>query len=45
MREHRRHPGRVLFNSVTDGGTKVIVVAQIVRDGQGVRHVTAWEAT
>jgi hypothetical protein len=21
------------------------VIAQIVRDGQGVRHVTAWEAT
>lgn len=32
---------RVLFRSATDGGRRLLVVAQIVRDG--VRPITAWE--
>lgn len=43
VRKHRVHPGRVLFFSVTDGGKKAVVVAQVVRDGDGVRPITAWE--
>ena len=39
-----RHPGhadRLLFRSVTDGGKRVLVVAQVVHDG--VRPITGWE--
>jgi phosphohistidine phosphatase SixA len=43
LREHRTYPDRVLFSSTTDGGKKAVVVAQIVRDGDGVRPITAWE--
>ena len=43
LRKHRVHPDRVLFSSVTDGGKKAVVVAQVVRDGDGVRPITAWE--
>ena len=28
VREHRKHPDRVLFSSSTDGGKKAVVVAQ-----------------
>lgn len=28
---------------IFDGGKKAVVVAQIVRDGDGVRPITAWE--
>jgi hypothetical protein len=35
------HEDRVLFRSVTDGGRRLLVVAQIVRDG--VRPITAWD--
>lgn len=41
MVRHREHSGRVIFRSGTDGGRRLIVVAQIVRDG--VRPITAWE--
>lgn len=43
MRPHRDYPDRVLFSSTTDGGKKAVVIAQIVRDGDGVRPITAWE--
>jgi hypothetical protein len=43
MRPHREYPDRVLFSSATDGGKKAVVIAQIVRDGDGVRPITAWE--
>ena len=32
---------RVLFRSQPDGGRRLVVVAQLVRDG--VRPITAWE--
>jgi hypothetical protein len=38
---HREYPDRVLFRSVTDGGRRLVVVAQKVRDG--VRPITAVE--
>ena len=38
---HRKHPGRALFGSVTDGGKAVVVIVQIVDDG--VRPITGWE--
>lgn len=41
MVRHREHADRVLFRSVTDGSRRLVVVAQIVRDG--VRPITAWE--
>lgn len=41
MFRHRQYPDRVLFRSATDGGRRLVVVAQIVRDG--VRPITAWE--
>lgn len=41
MVRHREHSDRVIFRSGTDGGRRLIVVAQIVRDG--VRPITAWE--
>jgi hypothetical protein len=31
------------FSSATDGGKKAVVIAQIVRDGDGVRPITAWD--
>jgi hypothetical protein len=37
----RHHADRVLFRSSTDGGRRLIVVAQIV--GEGVRPITAWD--
>ena len=43
VREHRKHPDRMLFSSTTDGGKKAVVVAQVVRDGDGVRPITAGE--
>lgn len=42
MRPHRDYPDRVLFFT-TDGGKKAVVIAQIVRDDDGVRPITAWE--
>jgi hypothetical protein len=41
MLPHREDPERVLFRSATDGGRRMVVVAQIVRDG--VRPITAWD--
>lgn len=41
MTRHREHPERVMFRSTTDGGRRLVVVAQIIRDG--VRPITAWE--
>ena len=41
LTRHREHHDRVLFRSRTDGGRRLVVVAQIVRDG--VRPITAWE--
>jgi hypothetical protein len=41
MVHHSEHQDRVLFRSVTDGGKRVVVVAQVVRDA--VRPITAWE--
>ncbi len=37
----RHHRDRVLFRSATDGGRRLVVVAQIVRGG--VRPITAWD--
>jgi hypothetical protein len=37
----RHQEDRILFPSVTDGGRRLVVVADIVRDG--VRPITAWE--
>lgn len=37
----RFHEDRVLFRSVTDGGRRLTVVVQIVRDG--VRPIAAWD--
>ncbi len=37
----RHQEARVLFRSVTDAGRRLVVVADIVRDG--VRPITAWE--
>ena len=41
MVRHREVQDRVLFKSETDGGRRLVVIAQIVRDG--IRPVTAWE--
>jgi uncharacterized DUF497 family protein len=41
MVHHCDHEDRVLFRSVTDGGKRVVVVAQVVWDA--VRPITAWE--
>lgn len=41
MTRHREQRDRVLFRAKTDGGRRLVVVAQIVRDG--VRPITAWE--
>lgn len=41
MTRHREHSDRGLFRSVTDGGKRVLVIVQIVRDG--VRPITGWE--
>ncbi len=41
MIRHREQHDRVLFRSSTNGGRRLVVVAQIVRDG--VRPITAWE--
>jgi len=38
---NREQRDRVLFRSSTDGGRRLVVVAQVVRDG--VRPITAWE--
>lgn len=38
---HREHAERGLFRSVTNGGKRVLVVVEIVRDG--VRPITGWE--
>jgi hypothetical protein len=38
---HRTVTDRVLFRSVTDGGKRAVVIAQLVRDG--VRPITGWE--
>jgi len=38
---HRHHEDRVLLRSNTDGGWRLVVVAEIVRDG--LRPTTAWE--
>jgi hypothetical protein len=37
----RHNKDRVLFRADTDGGRRLVVVAEIVRDG--VRPITAWE--
>ncbi len=37
----RERPDRVVYRSVTDGGRRLVVVVQIIRDG--VRPITAWE--
>ena len=37
----RHQEDRILFPSVTDGGRRLVVVADILRDG--VRPITAWE--
>jgi hypothetical protein len=37
----RHDQDRVPFRAVTDGGRRLVVVAQIVRDG--VRPITAWD--
>ncbi len=41
MIRHREQPDRVLFRAKNDGGRRLVVVAQILRDG--VRPITAWE--
>lgn len=41
MTRHREQRDRVMFRAKTDGGRRLVVVAQIVRDG--VRPITAWE--
>ncbi len=38
---HPKYPDRRLVRSETDGGKRVLVVLQIVRDG--VRPITGWE--
>lgn len=39
--KHKTVAGRRLIRSHTDGGKRVVVIVQVVRDG--VRPVTAWE--
>jgi len=39
--QSRHHEDRVLFRAATDGGRRLVVVAQLVRDG--VRPITAWD--
>jgi hypothetical protein len=41
MTRHRTEPDRVLIRSVTDGGRRLVIVAQLVRGW--VRPITAWE--
>ncbi len=38
---HNKHHDRVLFRGRTFGGRRLVIVAQVVRDG--VRPITAWE--
>lgn len=42
-REHRRYHDRVLFGGRTDGGRRLMVVAQHDPGREGVRPITAWE--
>lgn len=37
----RRHRNRAVVLSVTDGGRRLVVVVEILRDG--VRPITAWD--
>jgi hypothetical protein len=37
----RRHRDRAVVRSVSDGGRRLVVVIQILRDG--VRPITAWD--
>ena len=41
MTRHRTEPDRVLIRSATDGGRRLVIVAQLVRGW--VRPITAWE--
>ena len=41
MVRHRTLHDRVMFKSVTNGGQRLVVIAQVVRDG--IRPITAWE--
>jgi hypothetical protein len=42
MLKHPRDSDRGRIESVTDGGKRVVVIVQLVRDG--VRPITGWEA-
>lgn len=42
-RQHREHYDRVLFDERTDGGRRLVVVAQHDPGRESVRPITAWE--
>lgn len=42
-REHREHHDRILFDDRTDGGRRLVVVAQHNPGRESVRPITAWE--
>lgn len=42
-REHREHRDRILLDGRTDGGRRLVVVAQHDLGRESVRPITAWE--
>lgn len=39
----KRTPGRVVFRTETDGGKRIVIVAELIYITNEVRPITAWE--